>query len=370
MSTIAFTGDIAFTKFFSQSCSDENLLSEKVVDFLASSDYTVVNMEGSVSSGEVRSDKPLTHANPPECVEWIKKVNGNIWNLANNHSMDCKEDGLISTLEIARKNNFLTIGAGMNGEEAQKPIIIEEAGGIGIISVTYFRQNRADDKTPGCFVADDEEIIKNRIKEIKSRCRWCIVISHVGQEFSQMPMPYLRRRYKRYLKYGADIIVGHHSHVVQNYEKFGKKIVFYSLGNFIFDTLFQRNQKYTEYGMLVKLNLSENDYSWDFLPIKVDRNAMRISESENPTIFREITAAEYNLLWPLAAKDLCLNERKKKAFHNPEFNNRTGLEWLIKYELKECKKPKGRDVILGLFLHLFHMWKFADKETVQYIKKR
>ena len=161
MSTIAFTGDIAFTKFFSQSCSDENLLSEKVVDFLASSDYTVVNMEGSVSSGEVRSDKPLTHANPPECVEWIKKVNGNIWNLANNHSMDCKEDGLISTLEIAKKNNFLTIGAGMNGEEAQKPIFIDEAGGIGIISVTYFRQNRADDKTSGCFVADDEEIIKN-----------------------------------------------------------------------------------------------------------------------------------------------------------------------------------------------------------------
>ena len=370
MSTISFTGDIAFTKFFSESCFDKNLLSENVTNFLSSSDYAVVNMEGSVSSGEVRSDKPLTHANPPECVEWIKKINGNIWNLANNHSMDCKEDGLKSTLEVARENNFMTLGAGMDGEEAQRPLYIDEAGGIGIVSVTYFRQNRADEKTPGCFIAEDEELVKKRIREVKSKCRWCIVVSHVGQEFSQMPMPYLRRRYKRYLNYGADIIIGHHSHVVQNYEKFGKKIVFYSLGNFIFDTLYQRKQKYTEYGMLVKLNLSENDYSWEFLPVKVDRNTMHISECEKPAVFREISACEYRLLWPLAAKDLCLNERVKKAFHNPEFEKRTWLEWLIKYEFKECNKPKGRDVILGRVLYLFHLWKFADKETIKYIGRK
>ena len=370
MSSIAFTGDIAFTKFFSQSCFDNNLLSEQVVSFLSSSDYTVVNMEGAVSSGEVRSDKPLTHANPFECVEWIKKINGNIWNLANNHSMDCKEEGLKSTLEAAKKNNFMTVGAGMNGEEAQKPVIIDEEGGIGIVAVTYFRQNRADSQTPGCFVADDEERIKKRIEEVKSKCRWCIVVSHVGQEFSQMPMPYLRRRYKRYLKYGADIIVGHHSHVIQNYEKFGKKIVFYSLGNFIFDTLFQRSQKYTEYGMLVKINFNKDDYSWEFLPLKVDRSTMSIGECEPPAIFREIPAFEYGVLWPLAAKNLCMNERIKKTFHNPEFKKRTWLDWLFKYEFKECKKPKGRDVILGRLLYLIHLWKLADKKTVKYISEK
>ena len=73
MTQIAFTGDVAFTKHFSHSCSDENLLSERIVKFLSSSDYTVVNVEGAVSSNSVRTDKPLTHANPSECVGWIKK---------------------------------------------------------------------------------------------------------------------------------------------------------------------------------------------------------------------------------------------------------------------------------------------------------
>ena len=129
MTQIAFTGDVAFTKHFSKSCSDDNLLSEKIVNFLSSSDYTLVNVEGAVASNETRSDKPLTHANPLECVGWIKKVNGNIWNLANNHSMDCGNVGMQSTLDAAQKNGCMTVGAGMNIESAQKPVIIDAEGG-------------------------------------------------------------------------------------------------------------------------------------------------------------------------------------------------------------------------------------------------
>ena len=370
MTQIAFTGDVAFTKHFSQSCSDENLLSEEIVNFLSASDYTVVNVEGAIASNSTRTDKPLTHANPVECVDWIKRINGNIWNLANNHSMDCGNIGMQSTLDAAQKNDCMTIGAGMDLESAQKPVIIDAEGGIGIVAVTYFRQNKADVSSPGCFVAEDEERVKRQIQEIKAKNRWCIVVSHVGQEFSQMPMPYLRRRYKRYLKYGADIVVGHHSHVVQNYEKFGKKTVFYSLGNFIFDTDYQRVQKYTDYGMLIKINFNQDDYSWEYLPIKTDRSNMTIAENESPTIFRNITAFEYGLLWPLSARHLYLNERKKNTFHHPEFGERSWLQWLFKFDIKNCKKPQGRDTLFVRFLSLFHFWKFADNKTAEYIREK
>lgn len=370
MTQIAFTGDVAFTKHFAQSCTDEKLLSKEIVDFLSQSDYTVVNVEGAVSSGTIRTDKPLTHANPEGCADWLKKINGNIWNLANNHAMDCGVDGMQSTLEVAHRNECMTIGAGMNIEEAKKPIIIDAQGGIGIVAVTYFRQNKADTQTAGCFIAEDEEQVKKQIQEIKSKNRWCIVISHVGQEFSQIPLPFLRQRYKRYLKYGADIVVGHHPHVVQNYEKFGKKIVFYSLGNFIFDTDYQRIQKYTDYGMLIKINLSENDYSWEELPVKIDRDSMTISETKRPTIFRNIKGFEYSFIWPLAAKNLGLNERKKNTFHHPEYAKRSWFEWLFKFELKKCKKPQGREILLGRFLNLFHLWAFSDRKTIQYIKEK
>ena len=89
------------------------------------------------------------------------------------------------------------------------------------------------------------------------------MVTHEGHEFSQIPMPYLRNKYHRFLEYGADIVVGHHPHVVQNYEKVGDKIIFYSLGNFIFDTDYQRLQNYTENGILLKLSFTQDSYSWE-----------------------------------------------------------------------------------------------------------
>lgn len=367
MTEIAYTGDVAFTKYFSKSCFDEKLLSDEVVSFLSSTDYTVVNVEGAIAVNTARTDKPLTHANPPACVEWFKKINGNIWSLANNHAMDCGVEGLQSTLKAAEENQCRTVGAGMNLADAIKPVVIDAEGGIGIVAVTYSRQNRADAQTPGCFAAEDEALVKAQIEKIKAENRWCIVVSHVGQEFSQMPMPYLRRRYKRYLQYGADIVVGHHPHVVQNYETFGEKVVFYSLGNFIFDTDFQRVQKYTDRGILLKLRFDEDAYSWEYLPVQIQRDRAAVTAGQTPEIFRNIRASEYGLLWPLAAKRLCMNERKKIIFHHPDYAERTWLEWLLKYDLKKCKKPYMRDVLMGRVLQKLHLWKFADKKTVQYL---
>ena len=91
MTQIAFTGDIAFTKYFSNSCDDKHLLDEEIVQFLSSTEI----------------GKPLTHANPLECVEWIKKINGNTWNLANNHLMDCGLSGLKSTMSVIESKHLL-----------------------------------------------------------------------------------------------------------------------------------------------------------------------------------------------------------------------------------------------------------------------
>ena len=370
MTRIAFTGDMAFSKYFSRSCEDPKLLSEPVETFLAESDYTVVNVEGAVSSGSLRSDKPLAHANPYESVYWLKRINGNIWNLANNHAMDCREEGMQQTLDAACKNGAQTIGIGEDIHAAQKPVIIGENGGIGIFAVTYNRQNRAAENIPGCFVADDEEYVLQRIREIKKTCRWCIVVSHVGQEFSQMPLPFLRKRYLRYLECGADIVIGHHPHVVQNYETVGGKMIFYSLGNFIFDTDFQRVQKYTEYGMLIKLTFAQDGYTWDSLPIYIDRNTNTISQGLRPAIFTDIRPWAYHLLWPLAARDLCLNERIKFCFHDKEKQRYTGWDWLVKWEFPRRTKQAGREQLIGRLLCVFQLWRLADRNITAYLRKR
>lgn len=370
MTEIAFTGDLTFTKYLQNAWNDENLLDAEIVRFLNSADHTVVNVEGAISAGTTRTDKPLVHANPAGCVHWLKKINGDIWSLANNHSMDSGYDGFEGTMAAAKTCGVQTVGIGANLEEAKRPVVIAREGGIAIIALTYFRQNRADDATPGCLIAEDEDLVRQVIQDAKSRNRWCIVVSHVGQEFSSMPMPFLRKRYLRYLSYGADIIIGHHSHVVQSYEKVGEKTIFYSLGNFVFDTDYQRIQSYTENGMLIKLRFDESGYSWENMPVRLDRRELKIYPTETPAIFTGISDFQYRLLWPLAARQLCKNERKKYIFHKPHMAKYSWLQWLLKWEIPLCKDAdRGWDILRGRMLAMFGAWRLGNPKLIQYIKE-
>ena len=97
---------------------------------------------------------------------------------------------------------------------------------------------------------------------------------------------------------------------------------------------------------------------------------MKISESKAPDIFTDIKPFEYCLLWPLAARQLYKNEQKKNAFHHPEYKDRSWLDWFFKFDIKKCKKPQGKDMLLGRFLSMFGCWRLADKGLADYIRER
>ena len=101
---------------------------------------------------------------------------------------------------------------------------------------------------------------------------------------------------------GADIVVSHHPHVPMNYETVGDKIIFYSLGNFIFDTDYQRSQYNTEIGLIVKLNFTENEFTWEPMGLRIDRENEHIIKDDLPRIFVDVQEEDYKLLSPLSAK--------------------------------------------------------------------
>ena len=193
--------------------------------------------------------------------------------------MDAGAEGILSTRSIASEMGSLVFGAGMNEAEASEPVYLDEAGGIGMFGVSYMNECiPATENTPGIFRWDNLEYIKERIHEIKSKCRWCIVVSHGGEEFAPLPNPYTRDRYLKFLEFGADIVVSHHPHVPENYETFDNgKAIFYSLGNFIFDTDYQRAHAYTDTGVLLKLSFTENAFTFEGKGTHIDRNSERIS---------------------------------------------------------------------------------------------
>ena len=319
--TIAFTGDIGFDRYMDKRWKDENLLSKEIVEFLTSSDHVVANVEGAlIDAKDDGSRGVFFHSMNPEATCVLETIKADIWNISNNHIMDAGMDGLVSSLEIAESMGCKTIGAGVNEVEASKPVYLDEAGGIGMFGVAYMTECIPASATePGVFRWDDMEYIKKRIDEVKSKCRWCIVVAHGGEEFADLPNPYTRDRYIKYLEMGADVVVAHHPHVTENYETFDDgKMIFYSLGNFIFDTDYQRAHPYTDLGVLLKLKFTEEKVDFDAIGIKIVRGEENVVASELPTIFTDIKADEYELLSPYASYMFMIEECKKMIYLEPD----------------------------------------------------
>lgn len=329
--SIIFTGDIGFDRYMDRRWEDENFLSKPVLDFFHSADHTVANVEGAlIDAADDGSRGIFFHSMNPAAACILEKTHADIWSIGNNHTMDAGKEGVISTKKIAAEMGCQTIGAGLNITEASEPVYLDEAGGIGMFCVAYQAECiPATETEPGIFRWDDLDSIAKRIAEIKAKCRWCIVVSHGGEEFTSLPSPYTRDRYIKFLELGADVVVGHHPHVPENYELFDNgKAIFYSLGNFIFDTDYQRVHLYTDLGVLLKLKFTEEKMDFEAIGIQIVRGDERIELAPLPDIFTNIPAEEYELLAPLSAKAFVEEDRRKMIYLEPErFTNAPEEVW-------------------------------------------
>ncbi len=319
--SILFTGDIGFDRYMDRRWEDPDFLSPPVLAFFHSAEHVCVNVEGAmIHAADDGGRGMFFHSMNPEAICALRKMRADLWSIGNNHTMDAGRQGIISTREMAASMGARAFGAGMNEREASQPVYLEEAGGIGIFNVSYMSEcvpATADE--PGIFRWDDMAYIEARIREIKATCRWCVIVSHGGEEFASLPNPYTRERYIRFLELGADVVVGHHPHVPENYELFENgKAIFYSLGNFIFDTDYQRAHLYTDTGVLLKLIFNAEKLDFEAIGIQISRGEERIDICPLPDIFTEIPAGEYELLAPLNAKAFLRENDRTLIYRFPE----------------------------------------------------
>lgn len=361
--TLVFTGDIGFDRYMDGKWNDPELISREVLDYLHSGDHVIANVEGPMvrqkTNRTTEGTVQLMHTMNPDAVRVLRSMHADIWNLCNNHMMDAGDAGVAGTLQQAAEAGAQTIGAGMNEEQAREPVFLDEAGGIGIFSCGYRRGCKpAGPDKAGCLLWNDMDAIQANIDRIHRTCRWCIMVVHGGEEFTSLPSPYTRDRYHQFLEMGADIIVAHHPHVPMNYETVGGKVIFYSLGNFIFDTDYQRAQFNTEKGILVRLRLSESGYDWDAMGIRIERGLEHIVKGELPEIFENVQEEDYRLLEPLAAKMFIAATKRQQIYLNPkEFRDADEAAW-EKHFANE--KRSGR--VPGEALDFFIICPLAQKE--------
>ena len=303
--TLAFTGDIGFDHYMQNKWEDEDLIDPALLDILTSSDHVIANVEGPLAGEDAvrvkAAEMRLMHTIDPKAVVVLKKIHADIWNLANNHIMDVGPDGLAMTLEEAAKAGAQTIGAEMDLEKAKRPVILDEAGGIGMFGVGYQRGCKpAGPDKAGCLSWSDMDSIEEVIKGIKQKCRWCVVVAHGGEEFTAIPSPYTRDRYLAYLKMGADVVVSHHPHVPNG--------------------------------------------------LRIDRTNEHICKAELPRIFVDVQEDEYNKLIPLACKMFIAATKRQQVFLYPDkYKNATEADW---EENLMNPKRSGRVIGEGLDFHI------------------
>ena len=180
---------------------------------------------------------------PPDAIQGLVYAGFDIVSLANNHTLDYHHAGMFETMRLLDEHEIAWVGAGENIHQARKPLIKEVNGvRIGFLAYTelWFVHARepiswqGTKDEPGVAPAELDMITED-IGRLRDRVDCVIVSIHWGQEYKAKPTEEQKRLARAAVDAGADIILGHHPHVLQGIEFYKRGVIAYSLGNFVFD---------------------------------------------------------------------------------------------------------------------------------------
>ena len=292
-----FVGDIMTSRSIQQVGERKGFsyLFANVSHLWKSSDYVLGNLENAVLSNDEsnynKADKEVHLATTPEAIDSIKDSGFTILSLANDHIADFSRKGVLSTLDVLQKRNLKYVGAGENIDEASK-YDITEANGIKIATVAISdivpRDSSATDGKPG-ILSTYYDRYYDMINQASKEADITIVVSHWGEEYT---LEYLSDTQsalaKSFINAGADIVVGGHPHVVQPIELYKNGIIFYSLGNFVFDQGFSR----TKDSMVVNYIIDSNgDSKFEITPVRINEGQPCVTDNKFyiQRLFKQLT---------------------------------------------------------------------------------
>jgi len=236
---LAFVGDVALN---SVSLNPSKAL-QGLVDLESYGTTIVLNLESAMGHGrgEKKSGSPILAVSQEVLQKALDRLKNPIVCLANNHVADLGADQLMALIGMLDKKGFRHFGAGKDKKEAGKPLIVEDQ----FVLIPFLDKESdpyyATEDHPGaCCLSPDD--VSKLIREYTREGFKIIVYPHWGIEYFHLPRPKERRWAAQWVEDGADVVIGHHPHVVRGMECIRKSPVFYSLGNVIFGDILGSNQ--------------------------------------------------------------------------------------------------------------------------------
>lgn len=232
-------------------------------------DIAIANLEAPFTrESEAFPDKKYTFKVPPRYAEGVSGSGFDVVNLANNHMLDYGCRGLKTTLETLSAHSIAAVGAGPHRSAACAPVYLERQG----MTIAFFgfsftfprefwaRPARCGTCHPG------ESLMQDLIGEAREKADLVVVSFHWGQEKRTTPKPYQIYFAQRAIDSGADLVLGHHPHVLQGLQWYRGKLIAYSLGNYAFGSYSETART----SMILEVNLApEHTLYGRVIPISV-----------------------------------------------------------------------------------------------------
>ncbi|MFA5106994.1 MAG: CapA family protein [Patescibacteria group bacterium] len=283
--TLIAVGDIMLSRTVGQKIREHGIgyPFEKTTGILTSGDFAFGNLETSITEGPVVKSGTMMFRADPGVENALKDNELIILSLANNHTPNYGQKGLLDTFDYLTKAGIQYVGAGKNGEEAHTPKIVERAG----TRIAFLAYNDSD-VVPASYEASSSRAgtalmnintLKKDIETAKQKADVVFVSMHSGTEY--VPGPNARQTAFAHaaIEAGAELVIGHHPHVVQSVEEYQGKLIIYSLGNFVFDQMWSTE---TQQGVVAEILLAGSTVTnVEFTPIMIEDYAQpRLAQGE------------------------------------------------------------------------------------------
>ncbi len=234
----------------------------KYLDFLKDFEIVFGNLEGPVSDKGMDVGGIYSFRMDPLVLDHLSDYNFSVLSVANNHAGDWGLDAFSDTLNRLDAYGISSVGGGFDLKDAKEVSVIKiEDFKVGFLGFTDIGPDwlEADDKNPGILLSRSDYhdvLIEKSAKEVDL----LVVSYHFGKEYMKEPSERQRFLATKAIDLGADLVIGHHPHVIQPIEEYNNGVIVYSLGNFIFDQYFSKE---TMEGLVFTVLVKDGEMSYE-----------------------------------------------------------------------------------------------------------
>ncbi len=258
-------GDLMFDRHIRQHAAQQgnDFIFAKMKPLLTSVDAVLVNLEGPITDNpsrslgsQVGSTNNFIFTFPVSLAQTLKAHNISIVNLGNNHILNFGQAGVTDTVRHLQAAEVAFFGYVSPENTNVQPSLVTEIRDVKVGLVNYNQ-----------FAQQDKNQVVQLLKKLRPEVDLLLVYTHWDNEYQRLPAQVTVNLAHAFVEAGADMVIGSHPHVTQNREDYQGKIIYYSLGNFVFDQYFEPAVKR---GMMLELTYDKETKNLSVIEHEID----------------------------------------------------------------------------------------------------